>query len=161
MILSKLFHWRAGHPVNNYELLPTNSHSGDTSANAADHSRQKEAPCRLSLRSIVATLAAGVILWILYGLWTRHSSLPPSGITSTDDGPEPPTSSSDTDIPQSPPQPPPLYEEYREQERNFPQHNLSLPYPDGSHAKFLWAANHGSCTNFCLSHFHDILTAND
>ncbi|KAJ7916092.1 hypothetical protein B0H13DRAFT_2451325 [Mycena leptocephala] len=43
-----------------------------------------------------------------------------------------------------PPQPPPLYEEYREQERNFPQHNLSLPYPDGSHAKFLWAANHGS-----------------
>ncbi|KAJ7765284.1 hypothetical protein B0H16DRAFT_1661582 [Mycena metata] len=43
-----------------------------------------------------------------------------------------------------PPRPPPLYEEYRERERHLPQHNLSLPYPDGSHAKFLWAANHGS-----------------
>ncbi|KAJ7785211.1 hypothetical protein DFH07DRAFT_975793, partial [Mycena maculata] len=38
---------------------------------------------------------------------------------------------------------PPLYEEYRELERNLPQHNLSLPYPEGTHAKFLWAANHG------------------
>ncbi|KAJ7692998.1 hypothetical protein B0H17DRAFT_1159545 [Mycena rosella] len=33
---------------------------------------------------------------------------------------------------------------YRERERLLPQHNLSLPYPEGGHAKFLWVANHGS-----------------
>ncbi|KAJ6516863.1 hypothetical protein C8R47DRAFT_1172918 [Mycena vitilis] len=39
--------------------------------------------------------------------------------------------------------PPPLYEEYHERERTLPQHDPSLPYPDGASAKFLWAANHG------------------
>ncbi|KAF8189958.1 hypothetical protein K438DRAFT_1592841 [Mycena galopus ATCC 62051] len=38
--------------------------------------------------------------------------------------------------------PMPLYKEYHERERNLPQHNPSLAYPDGAHAKFLWADNH-------------------
>ncbi|KAJ7701184.1 hypothetical protein B0H17DRAFT_924778 [Mycena rosella] len=50
--------------------------------------------------------------------------------------------------PEDPPRPPPLYEAYHERERNLPQHNMSLPYPEGAHAKFLWAANHGSGTRF-------------
>lgn len=40
---------------------------------------------------------------------------------------------------------PPLYEKYIDYEREMPQHSLSLPYPEGKHAKFLWFANHGSC----------------
>ncbi|KAF8215071.1 hypothetical protein K438DRAFT_1460844, partial [Mycena galopus ATCC 62051] len=36
---------------------------------------------------------------------------------------------------------PPSYKIYHGRERRLPQHNLSLPYPDGSHAKFLWADN--------------------
>ncbi|KAG1738934.1 uncharacterized protein EDB91DRAFT_1288158 [Suillus paluster] len=35
-----------------------------------------------------------------------------------------------------------LYEEYHEYERRLPQHNLSLPFPEGRDAKFFWAANH-------------------
>ncbi|KAI6108778.1 hypothetical protein EDD16DRAFT_1694730 [Pisolithus croceorrhizus] len=37
---------------------------------------------------------------------------------------------------------PPLYESYHDYERHLPQHNLSLPYPEGRDAKFFWAANH-------------------
>ncbi|KAG1878746.1 hypothetical protein C8R48DRAFT_688255 [Suillus tomentosus] len=37
---------------------------------------------------------------------------------------------------------PPLYEEYHDYERHLPQHNLSLPFPEGRDAKFFWAANH-------------------
>ncbi|KAH7885742.1 hypothetical protein F5I97DRAFT_1145854 [Phlebopus sp. FC_14] len=37
---------------------------------------------------------------------------------------------------------PPLYEDYHEFERHLPQHNLSLPFPEGRDAKFFWAANH-------------------
>ncbi|KAJ7513035.1 hypothetical protein B0H11DRAFT_16379 [Mycena galericulata] len=40
--------------------------------------------------------------------------------------------------PATPPRPPPpLYEEYHERETNLPQYNMALPYPEGSHAKFL------------------------
>lgn len=37
---------------------------------------------------------------------------------------------------------PPLYEVYHDYERHLPQHNLSLPFPEGRDAKFFWAANH-------------------
>ncbi len=37
---------------------------------------------------------------------------------------------------------PPIYEQYHEYERNLPQHDLSLPPPDGKHAKFIYFANH-------------------
>jgi hypothetical protein len=35
-----------------------------------------------------------------------------------------------------------LYEAYHDYERHLPQHNLSLPFPEGRDAKFFWAANH-------------------
>lgn len=38
---------------------------------------------------------------------------------------------------------PPLYGLYVEHERRLPQHNHTLPYPEGKHAKFLFIANHG------------------
>lgn len=37
---------------------------------------------------------------------------------------------------------PPLYEAYHDYERHLPQHNLSLPYPEGRDAKFFWVAGH-------------------
>ncbi|KAK7439760.1 hypothetical protein VKT23_017335 [Stygiomarasmius scandens] len=37
---------------------------------------------------------------------------------------------------------PPLYEEWHEQERNFPQHDLKLPPPEGRVAKYLYMADH-------------------
>ena len=37
---------------------------------------------------------------------------------------------------------PPLYEAYHDYERRLPQHNLSLPFPEGRDAKFFWAPNH-------------------
>lgn len=40
---------------------------------------------------------------------------------------------------------PPLYPEYTEWERRLPQHNMSLPSPEGEHAKFLWIPNHTQC----------------
>lgn len=42
---------------------------------------------------------------------------------------------------------PPLYEAYHDYERHLPQHNLSLPFPEGRDAKFFWAPNHvtGEC----------------
>ncbi|KAG6374801.1 hypothetical protein JVT61DRAFT_4184 [Boletus reticuloceps] len=37
---------------------------------------------------------------------------------------------------------PPLFEAYHDYERHLPQHNLSLPFPEGRDAKFFWASNH-------------------
>ncbi|KAG9309925.1 hypothetical protein JVU11DRAFT_9957 [Chiua virens] len=37
---------------------------------------------------------------------------------------------------------PPLYEAYHDYERHLPQHNLSLPFPEGRDAKFFWVPNH-------------------
>lgn len=37
---------------------------------------------------------------------------------------------------------PPLYEEYIEYERHFPQHDPDLPFPEGKHAKFIYFGNH-------------------
>jgi hypothetical protein len=42
---------------------------------------------------------------------------------------------------------PPLYHAYMEAERKLPQHDLALPFPEGHHAKYLWAANHASGTS--------------
>jgi hypothetical protein len=40
------------------------------------------------------------------------------------------------------PEIPPSYALYHERERQLPQHSLSLPAPEGKHAKFFWAKNH-------------------
>lgn len=46
---------------------------------------------------------------------------------------------------------PPLYEAYHDYERRLPQHNLSLPFPEGRDAKFFWAPNHVTGEHpFCL-----------
>ncbi|THH30230.1 hypothetical protein EUX98_g3949 [Antrodiella citrinella] len=37
---------------------------------------------------------------------------------------------------------PPLYRYYHEKEASLSQHDPSLPYPEGSNAKFLWLPNH-------------------
>lgn len=37
---------------------------------------------------------------------------------------------------------PPLYEKYHDYERHLPQHDLSLPFPEGRDAKFFWVPNH-------------------
>lgn len=37
---------------------------------------------------------------------------------------------------------PPRYTRYHAYERNLPQHDLNLPYPEGRDAKFFWASNH-------------------
>lgn len=37
---------------------------------------------------------------------------------------------------------PPLYEAYHDYERRLPQHDLSLPFPEGRDAKFFWVPNH-------------------
>lgn len=37
---------------------------------------------------------------------------------------------------------PPLYRYYHDQELALPQHDPTLPYPEGSHAKFLWLPNY-------------------
>lgn len=36
---------------------------------------------------------------------------------------------------------PPIYEKYYEQERRLPQHNASLPYPEGKNGRFLLVSN--------------------
>jgi hypothetical protein len=46
---------------------------------------------------------------------------------------------------------PPLYERYHHFERNLPQLDLSLPAPDGKHAKYFWARNHVHGTRTCLA----------
>ena len=36
---------------------------------------------------------------------------------------------------------PPTYERFYEIERNYPQHDVSLPYPEGKDGRFLWISN--------------------
>lgn len=50
----------------------------------------------------------------------------------------------------SDPKLPPLYEKYVEYEREMPQHDLSLPFPEGKYAKFLWFDNHVACVYFLI-----------
>jgi len=38
--------------------------------------------------------------------------------------------------------PPPLYQHYSESEEQLPQHDLTLPFPEGRHAKYIWFSNH-------------------
>lgn len=37
---------------------------------------------------------------------------------------------------------PPLYKEYSAAEEQLPQHDLTLPFPEGRHAKYIWFSNH-------------------
>lgn len=37
---------------------------------------------------------------------------------------------------------PPLYEEYEALERGLPQHNASLPFPEGSNGRYFFPADH-------------------
>ncbi|KAL6307747.1 hypothetical protein BKA93DRAFT_727123 [Sparassis latifolia] len=37
---------------------------------------------------------------------------------------------------------PPLYSDYHQRELQLPQHNLSLPFPEGRHGKYFWVGNH-------------------
>lgn len=39
-------------------------------------------------------------------------------------------------------QPPPLYKDIFEYEDSLPQHNKSLPYPEGEHGTYFYPANH-------------------
>lgn len=50
------------------------------------------------------------------------------------------------------PQLPPLYPQYREYERQLPQHDLNLAYPEGSSGKYFLIANH--CRRKCHSLFY-------
>ncbi|THU88080.1 hypothetical protein K435DRAFT_680488 [Dendrothele bispora CBS 962.96] len=43
---------------------------------------------------------------------------------------------------------PPLYEEWHEYERNLPQHDLTLPPPEGRAARFLFMANHAHASGW-------------
>lgn len=143
-----LFQSRTGPKCDNYELLPHNSHPISIAL------RRKARQLGISLRSILRGLAGVAILWTLYRLWIwscpaapQHDQPTPAIIDTDDILPVPADSNPNPD----PPRDPPLYDKYHERERNFPQHNQSLPYPDGSHAKFLWADNHGSRTSLsCL-----------
>ena len=68
---------------------------------------------------VVLVAAAGLLVFIgLY--WFRNSSVIQPG-----------------DYPL-----PPLYRYYHEQELALPQHDPSLPSPEGANAKFLWLPNH-------------------
>ncbi|KAJ6586421.1 hypothetical protein DFH09DRAFT_1359751 [Mycena vulgaris] len=141
MNLSKL-QWPS-RSLSTYGLLLTNSQAED-SAGAAyyevpESRRRRKAPCTcgFSARSALSFLGVVLVFGIIYPYWAPPASTLPPSAGSDDSDPLPAPE-------EDPARPPPLYEKYRERERHFPQHNLSLPYPEGSHAKFLWAANHGS-----------------
>ncbi|KAK7055711.1 hypothetical protein R3P38DRAFT_2848631 [Favolaschia claudopus] len=144
-----------------YELLPSSSgpeYQSTSSGGSFSHVPRASRlwwPRKVSLRHrgviltfivFLAACAAGIVILV----WKFSSPTRPTP-TSTHDFPPPPTLPADvagTDVTAAPPEgqarPPPLYEAYHERERHFPQHNLSLPDPEGSHAKYLWADNHGS-----------------
>ncbi|KAJ7789194.1 hypothetical protein B0H14DRAFT_2945210 [Mycena olivaceomarginata] len=126
------FQRRTSRDVDEYELLPSTSEAGAEPGFRPVRRKPWQWPC---------TLAAAAVVWVGYRLWfsPAQDQQPTPGIITTGDvDPGPPVGNDD------PPRDPPLYEEYRERERHLPQHNASLPYPEGSHAKFLWADNHGS-----------------
>ncbi|KAJ7185222.1 hypothetical protein C8R46DRAFT_1287610 [Mycena filopes] len=116
-----------------YELLPS-SQAEDATARHAPRTRR----CVTGTHSgyFSAVVATVLLLGTFYALRSRrlgpHQAVDPQLASefpvAEDNGPRKP----------------PSYREYHQRERAFPQHNLSLPYPDGSHAKFLWTANHGS-----------------
>ncbi|KAF9451156.1 hypothetical protein P691DRAFT_797246 [Macrolepiota fuliginosa MF-IS2] len=63
-------------------------------------------------------------------LWSVHASAyPPYPIPHDSPPPEDPR--------------PPLYQRYTAYETALPQHDESSPYPEGSHTKFIFFANHG------------------
>ncbi|KAJ7851503.1 hypothetical protein B0H14DRAFT_2761623 [Mycena olivaceomarginata] len=113
-----------GHTVDTDQQLTGGNESGSTEVR-----RAKPRRCGFSLRWRMAVLSTVVFLWLFYRL-----SVPGYYMDHFTDG--------------DPPRRPPLYEAYHQRERNLSQHNPSLPSPDGRHAKFLWAANHVSHTDW-------------
>ncbi len=47
---------------------------------------------------------------------------------------------------------PPLYKEYYKYERNLPQHDLSLPFPEGATGRYLYPANHVWGMQYIFTH---------
>ncbi|KAJ7024495.1 hypothetical protein C8F04DRAFT_1131254 [Mycena alexandri] len=133
-----------GHRLDAYELLP-DSQWADGAAPRVGHVPTRRRRCAVPVRPILYSLGVIVALGIISAFWARRlARLQAPGPARPDDAHRPPPETPGPLRPGDPPRPPPLYEEYHRRERNLPQHNLSLPYPDGSHAKFLWTANHGS-----------------
>ena len=45
----------------------------------------------------------------------------------------------------------PTYERFYEMERNYPQHDKSLPYPEGENGRFVWVSNQHWGEQFSVS----------
>ncbi|KAJ7112026.1 hypothetical protein C8R43DRAFT_153314 [Mycena crocata] len=155
-----------------YELLPSESEPSAGSQQERGQRRRKRLTFRraFSSRIIACSILSLLALIIIYRV-SSHTSSPPPESPTPEFGAEtpefdadashghppgsdevlqpPPSDPPDSDLALEeenltvPARPPPLYEVYKERERHFPQHNLSLPAPEGAQAKFLWFDNHG------------------
>ncbi|KAG2144520.1 hypothetical protein DEU56DRAFT_790022 [Suillus clintonianus] len=105
------------------------SRSSDSSTLPLSNSDTRSPPSRFSLTRRCTRLLVGLILVCLFLFFSRtKATVPPSWLQ-------------DQSLAEKHSLPP-LYEEYHDYERHLPQHNLSLPFPEGRDAKFFWAANH-------------------
>lgn len=122
-----------------YSLLPTSTSPERPTSNRAHMSprvagifipRRYARICVTTICAVALFIFVPFDLYSLYptsALWTR-SAYPPYPVPLD----TPPTN--DTR--------PPLYQRYTEYEKILSQHDESLPFPEGKHAKFVYFANH-------------------
>lgn len=126
-----------------YSLLPTHSGGPDKPSTTANITRLflSRRYARFSALALFTFACLTLVVphetpnWLPNTeLWPLQSSeYPPYPVPR--DSP-PPTTTNDTNIL------PPLYQRYTAYEQSLPQHNDSLPFPEGSDAKFIYFANH-------------------
>ncbi|KAG0696006.1 hypothetical protein DFH29DRAFT_243008 [Suillus ampliporus] len=104
------------------------SRSSDSSTLPFSNSDTRSPPSRFSLTRRCTRLLAGLIMICFFFFFSRTKANVPSWLQEQ-------SLAEQHSLP-------PLYEEYHDYERHLPQHNLSLPFPEGRDTKFFWAANH-------------------
>lgn len=82
-------------------------------------------------------LALALTTLVIFLFFIPHNDAPQSPID-----PQYPPYPIPYDVPPTNNTKPPLYERYTAYEKALPQHNESLPFPEGSHTKFIFFANH-------------------
>jgi hypothetical protein len=141
--------WYASAPatMQSFKLtFKSNKHprSSDSSNLPLSNADTRSPPSRFSLTRRCTRLLTGLILVCLFLFFSRSKTTVPSWLQEQ-------SLAEKHSLP-------PLYEEYHDYERHLPQHNLSLPFPEGRDAKFFWAANHVTGMNIGYTSFRPVLT---
>ena len=117
----------------NYELLPSNNGHGSAFQRLAWRTTFR----RKILIFILVCVSLPLLALVVYYQYPDHVASAVEAVTEK---------AKETALGYSLP----TYERFYEMERNYPQHDPSLPFPEGENGRFIWVTNQhwGKCAQF-------------